>query len=250
MKPGTVATYHATIRAFFSWVVLEREIDSSPMVRIPAPIDRPDQIQLFTMPELERLHAAAKKTELSKRNEALLLLLLDTGLRASEICALNIVNLDMSARRLSVEGKGGKTRPVLFSKPVAKAVWNYLREDERETTGPLFISERGMTAGEALTRSGLGQFVKKLGKASAVTATRCSPHTFRHTAAVMFLRAGGIQFALMTRGMIISMRNSKETAMPRGGAPSLRSPPRYCGRALESRSIFRWSWIRRPINPG
>ena len=55
VKPGTVAAYHATVRAFFAWAVAEGEIDVSPMVRIPAPIDRPDQIIPFTADQIDAL---------------------------------------------------------------------------------------------------------------------------------------------------------------------------------------------------
>jgi len=61
------------------------------MARIPVPVDRPDQIQPFSDEELKALLAAAKKTKANpKRDHSLLLLLLDTGVRASEACALNV----------------------------------------------------------------------------------------------------------------------------------------------------------------
>jgi integrase/recombinase XerD len=81
---------------------------------------------------------------------------------------------------------------VSFQKTTARALWNYLREEEREPNDPLFLSERG----EQLTRSGLLQLIERLGSTARITAARCSPHTFRHTFSVEFLRAGGNVFSL------------------------------------------------------
>ena len=61
----------------------------------------------------------------------------------------------------------------------------------------MFLSDRGTRAGEALTRNGLAQLIARLGQSAGVEAVRCSPHTFRHTFSVNFLRAGGNVFSLM-----------------------------------------------------
>ncbi len=193
VKPRTVKDYHSCLRSLFNWIVAEGGLASSPMVRIPAPVDRPDTIQPFTEAQVNALLAAAKKSTHPRRDEALLLLLFDAGLRASELCALRYRDMDMSAKKATVEGKGGKTRPVYFGRVAARALWQYLKEDGREPDEPVFLSERG----EALTRSGLAQLLQRLGAQAQIQAARCSPHTFRHTFAVSFLRGGGNQFTLM-----------------------------------------------------
>jgi site-specific recombinase XerD len=71
-------------------------------------------------------------------------------------------------------------------------IWQYLRQDPHEPEDPLFLNKRG----EALTRSGLRQLLEQLGEEAGIDATRCSPHTMRHTFAVEFLRAGGNVFTL------------------------------------------------------
>ena len=102
----------------------------------------------------------------------------------------------MSARKCIVLGKGNKHRVVYFGRQTAKALWNYLREEDREPCSPVFLSDRGTKAGEPLTRAGLRQLIERLGKAANIEAVRCSPHTFRHTFAVTFLRNGGNVFSL------------------------------------------------------
>jgi len=87
-------------------------------------------------------------------------------LEASELCCLKMSDLDMSARKCTVLGKGNKLRAIFFGRQTAKALWNYLREEERKPGSPIFLSDRGSSAGEALTRSGLFQLIERLGDAA------------------------------------------------------------------------------------
>ncbi len=193
VKPRTVKDYHGSLRCLFNWIVAEGALDATPMARVPVPVDRPDVIQPFTEAQVNAALAAARKSRHPRRDEAILLFLLDTGVRAAELCGLRFSGLDMSAKRATVEGKGGKSRPVYFGRTTARALWQYLKQDGREPEDPVFISERG----ESFTRSGLAQLIDRLGTLARITSTRCSPHTFRHTFAVTFLRSGGNQFTLM-----------------------------------------------------
>lgn len=193
VKSSTVLTYYQHIRTLFNFIVAEGGLTVSPMQRIVRPTDRPDDILPFTSQQVEQLLAAAKRSRQPRRDEALLWFLFDTGVRVGELSALCFSDLDMSARRAQVEGKGGKKRPVPFGKTTAKALWAYLNIDGRNNNEPLFLSERG----DALTDSGIQKILRRLGKEAGIAVTRCSPHTFRHTFAVTFLRNGGNQFTLM-----------------------------------------------------
>lgn len=196
IRPRTVATYFTNLYTFFSYMVSEGMIESSPVGRIKPPIARQDQIQPFTQKQIEALLKAAKRSRHAKRDEAIVLFLLDSGVRASELCNLRLFDLDMQGRRCRVLGKGNKYRSVFFGKTTAKALWQYLREEPREEDSWLFLSDRGTKAGEGLTRSGLRQLIERLGHVAGIQTARCSPHTFRHTFAVEFLRGGGNVFSL------------------------------------------------------
>jgi integrase/recombinase XerC/integrase/recombinase XerD len=196
IRPRTVATYYTNLYTFLNYLETEGLIESSPVGRIKPPIARQDQIQPFSQQQVEALLRAAKRSKHSKRDETIVLFLLDTGVRASELCELRIHDLDMQGRRCRVLGKGNKHRSVFFGKTTTKALWQYLREELREEDGWLFLSERGTKAGEGLTRSGLRQLIERLGRVAGIQSARCSPHTFRHTFAVEFLRGGGNVFSL------------------------------------------------------
>ena len=192
----TVNTYYGHLNTLFRWIVTEGALPCSPMDTISVPISRADQINPFSDAQIEALLSAARRSQHPRRDEALILLLFDTGLRASEACGLRLADLDMQAKRCRVLGKGDKHRSLPFERTTAQALWKYLREEPREPSAPVFLSDRGTRAGEPLTRWGVRQIVERLGKASRVESVRCSPHTFRHTFAVAFLRNGGNVFTL------------------------------------------------------
>lgn len=197
VRPRTVDTYHSNLKTFFNWVVAEGGLPASPMGNIRAPVCKPDQIKPFTDEQLLALFAAARRTQNAQRNAAILWLLCDTGIRASELCGLQRADLDMAEKRITVLGKGNKRRSIYFGRQCAKALWAWLRgAGDEQTTAPLFPSERGDGKGEALSRWALGDLVRQLGVAANIQGVRCSPHTLRHTFAISFLRAGGQSFAL------------------------------------------------------
>lgn len=196
LEPAAVKFYYSRLQTFFNFLVEEGAIERSPLERLKPPIVRQDQIQPFTDEQQKALLRAARRSRRSKRDEAIVLFLLDTGARASEVCGLRVKDLDLTGRRCKVRGKGDKDRTVCFSATTARALWAYLKEEPREPEAPLFLSERGEQAGGPLTRSGLLQLIERLGRAAGIEACRCSPHTFRHTFAVEFLRAGGNVFTL------------------------------------------------------
>lgn len=198
-RPSTVNTYFTVVRTLFRYLVLEGHLPVSPVETMKRPEFRQDQVQPFTTDEVQRLRAAAKRSRHPRRDEAIVLLLMDTDMRASELCDLRMADLDMNARRCRItHGKGNKARSVHFGKDTARALWQYLRElgGERGDEAPIFVSDRGTGAGNALTRSGLLQLIERLGEAAQVKGTRCSPHTFRHTFAIEFLRSGANVFSL------------------------------------------------------
>lgn len=123
---------------------------------------------------------------------ALILVLLDTGLRASELCSLLVADADRDGQ-LSVVGKGNKRRQVYVGTAARRALWQYLESPDRRGAAAdeaLFTSTGGTLAGSGLTPGGLHNIIQKLGKAARLQGVRSSPHTLRHTFAVNFLRGG------------------------------------------------------------
>lgn len=199
LRPSTIKTYHSHLAIFFKYLIAEDILTANPMDRIPAPVVRQDQVQPFTAEQIRALLAATKNGFYPKRDKAIILLLLDTGMRAAELCGLKWGKTDIASRKCLVLGKGNKYREVFFSSTTYRAITDYRREETSVTDdldSPLFYSDRGTRSGSGLSESGLLQLIRRLGKKASIQAVRCSPHTFRHTFALNFLRSGGSAFAL------------------------------------------------------
>jgi integrase/recombinase XerD len=125
--------------------------------------------------------------------------LLDTGLRASELCGIRFGEVDLSTHNSKIRGKGPgrdpKERTVVFGRRTAQALWKSLvpRLDDIAEDDPLFFVGR---AGDhrPMTRHTLGKLVKRLGKRAGVKGV--FPHRFRHTFAITYLRNQGDVFTL------------------------------------------------------
>ena len=182
-SPYTLHTEARALRAWFNWCVQEELLQRSPMHNVAMP-QRPKEIRsAFSLEDVRRL---LKQTR-HPRDRAIVLFLLDTGLRASEMVALNGIDVDITAGVVQVkEGKGGKNRTVYIGAKTVKALLRYYtwRQIPAEHE-PVWLSIRTQTR---LTRFGLRQMLRRLGKAANVA--HCSPHTFRRTFALWSLRSG------------------------------------------------------------
>jgi integrase/recombinase XerD len=127
----------------------------------------------------------------SVRNRAILLVLVDTGLCASELCELRIKDVDLNNRRLIILGKGSKERIIPFSAVTSQAIWRYQATRPKDSTNDfLFVTPEG----QPLDRVGLGKLILRIGERAGVT--NAHSHRFRHTFAINLLRNGGNAYAL------------------------------------------------------
>lgn len=116
--PSTVDTYYRCLRAFFNFALREGLLAESPMRKLKPPRLPKDQVQPFTQEQAQSLVEAAKRSDQGLRDTALLLVLLDTGLRVSELCSLTVGDVDPETKALRIQGKGGKRRVSYLSAPV------------------------------------------------------------------------------------------------------------------------------------
>lgn len=125
------------------------------------------------------------------RNKAIIYLLLDTGLRSSELASLRVTDVDKKNLRLKVMGKGSKERIVPFSSITALAVWRYLAtRPAARPDDPLFVTTRD----RPLDKYGLRDVIRIIADRAGVADAH--PHRFRHTFAINFLRNGGNVYTL------------------------------------------------------
>lgn len=198
MRPVSIHAYYRVLKAMFNWLVEDDAIEQSPMRRVKAPLVRTDIKQPLPDDSVLALLKAVKQSKSPRRNEAMLLTLLDTGIRASELCSLKMKDLDLTARSFRVLGKGNKYRTCFIGRVTTKAISAYLRSQDREPEGTVFIAEGGTKAGQGITASGLYQIIRELADIAGIESKNCSPHALRRTFAVSMLRRGANVFTVQT----------------------------------------------------
>lgn len=157
-------------------------------------------IEIFTQDEVRRMVEATQRSSkyrkdgklisnrrpTADRDKAILLTLVDTGVRASELCAFTVGDYNEKRGRLHVQhGKGDKERFVVPGQRTQKALWKYLTSrPSAKPTDPLFATR----SNGHMSRDNLYHMIADFGAKVDVAA---HPHKFRHTYAVNFLRRGG-----------------------------------------------------------
>lgn len=184
--------HHIGLSAFYTWAVRCGHVAVHPLRAVPRPKPERRAIQAFSKDEITRLLSSAAESQLPKRNRAILLLLLDCGLRASELCDLQMRHYDAVNGRILAYGKGDKERSLPISETTRAALKSYVLAARKHTAphDPLFVSRDGA----AMTRGGLLQLLYALGERADVPD--CHPHRFRHTFAIQYLRNGGDVYSL------------------------------------------------------
>jgi len=199
-QPGTAGTmkrrtqnyYLIALRAFLKFL-RKRGIEGLNPERIELAKLPERQIDLISSAELERLISAADGTEeKALRDRAILELLFSTGLRVSELCALNS-DLDLSRDDLSVRGKGDKVRVVFLSPAAKDAVRTYLKARKDMEEALLVNIPRGgkdtkKTPGRLTPRS-VELIIKHYATKAGITK-KVTPHVLRHSFATDLLSNG------------------------------------------------------------
>ena len=193
----TVNCYLRSIRAFFPWLVSEGVIAENPFDKVKIPRSPRKVISTFSEHQiLQLLKAIDISSAEGHRDYAIILTLLDTGLRVSELCSLRLSDLWLEDGILKVMGKGNKERLIPIGKLVQRILWRYITWHRPEPAIPnsdfLFLTNDG----RPLSKDRVEKIMARFGKKAGLKGVRCSPHTLRHTAAITFLRNGGDVFSL------------------------------------------------------
>lgn len=189
LAPMSQHAHARALRAFGNWLVAEDVLAESPMRRVQMPQLDKRLPTALTEGEVKRLLAATS----SQRDRALVLFLLDTGVRARECLSLAIADVDLTTGAVRVaSGKGNKERIVYLGAHARRALARYLRSRlSVQPADALWVSQRD---GQPLHLAGLRQILRRLGESAGVQ--HCHPHIFRRTFALWSLRAGMNIYAL------------------------------------------------------
>jgi site-specific recombinase XerD len=196
-EASTVRLRLTALKLFARWLADEEGFDVDPILTLKAPQLDQRSVPDLSEEEVRRLLKACGGTDLrDKRDKAILTMLAETGVRAAELLALDIVDIDVQNCTVHVvRGKGGKGRRVRFSPGCAAVLDRYIRSRRSaghpSDKGPLWVSVRG----SRLSYTGLVTTLK--GRAKIAGVANFHVHRLRHTAAVRWLRSGGTETGLM-----------------------------------------------------
>ncbi|MEN0024755.1 MAG: tyrosine recombinase XerC [Microbacterium sp.] len=194
---STLARRTAAVRSFFAWAQDEELIAHDPSLRLVAPkrgrtlptVASKDSMTAL----LDAQRAAASSGDpAALRDHAILELLYGAGIRVSELCGLDIDDVDLDRGTARVLGKGAKERVVPFGTPARDAIGAFLTRGRpplaaraAATSPALFLGVRGGRMGPRAVYTLVAQVLAPL-----VGAETVGPHALRHTAATHLLDGG------------------------------------------------------------
>jgi integrase/recombinase XerD len=199
-SPRTRNARLGAIHSFYRYAALEHPEHAHTIARIMAiPTKRHERniVSYLDLGEIKALLAAPDlRTWLGRRDHALLALMIQTGVRVSELTGLRIADVHLGVgAHIRVTGKGRKMRAIPLTGETAAILRAWLKERRGQPDEPLFPTRQG----RPLSRYTVGAIVTRHVTTAAVdcpslTAKRTTPHTLRHTNA-MLLRAKGVDIA-------------------------------------------------------
>ena len=203
-EPSTVATRLRGMRRFCRWLVSEGELDKAPTdgIEIATAPDKP--VPILTNGEITALLKTcavgrgrpgvfSRPIFFARRDETILRLLLDTGIRVSELCGLTLDDVDLERELAYVTGKGSRPRVVPFGAKTGQSIDRYLRVrvlHPHASSTRLLLGLRG-----AMTTDGAREVLNVRSAQAGLTGVH--PHRFRHTFAHRWLAGGGQERDLM-----------------------------------------------------
>jgi integrase/recombinase XerD len=202
-----ILNIHTGLSALWTWAVAEGYADTHILREIQRP--RPQRPAIVPLSQVD-VKAILEQIDKSRgfqragqriadyqrptalRDRCIVLLMLDTGVRASELCGLQLRHVDLKNRSITVLGKGNKERALPFGPSCGKSLFRYISLERKEArvNDPLFLA----TGGAPLDRGNLLKLLQRLGQRAGVPDVH--PHRFRHTFAIEYLRNGGNTRAL------------------------------------------------------
>lgn len=187
---ATARQRYASLKQLFKWLWEEGEIPSDPMIRIKPPKVIEQPVPVLSDDELRALIKACEgKRFEDRRDDAIVRLFIDTGIRLGELSGLTLEIVDLDLEVAVVLGKGQRLRSVPFGKSTTRALDRYIRirRLHKDADQPwLWLGLKGR-----LSDSGIEQMVAR--RARAAGLGRVNPHRFRHTFAHRWLAAGGTE---------------------------------------------------------
>ena len=190
LNTKSVARHLSAIRTFHQYLMIERLCSQNPCDLIESPKLSRDLPEVLSVAEVERLlESFTEETAADLRNHAMVELLYASGLRVSELLALNIVDIHLSMQFIKCRGKGDKERIVPIGEVASDVLTRYLEKARpqllKKSTDVLFF----IFFGDPMSRQGFFKILKKQAQMAGITKN-LSPHKLRHSFATHLIENG------------------------------------------------------------
>ncbi|WP_282035021.1 tyrosine-type recombinase/integrase [Metabacillus indicus] len=194
LKVVTINTRLRAIRAFFNFLFDQGYISKNPVKNMKLLKDQRTIINTFTRKQLKDLLAQPDlRTFTGIRDYTIMMILLDTGIRANELVHTDITDVSFEDSTLKVRrAKGRSQRVVPISGEMKKQLKKYLAIRGYVEEDSLFLT----IDNKRITKRAMQQMLIKYGSKAKIKDVRCSPHTFRHTFAKLSVQNGAGIFEL------------------------------------------------------
>ena len=199
VAPSTAAARYRALQAYFKWAAGDdRVITTGSPMRNMKPPDIPEK----KAPVLDDatigaiLKACQGDAFLDRRDMAIARLLLDTGLRRTELATIKLEDVDLDQQKIAIMGKGSRERSVFYGRKTARDLDRYLRMRDKSpyASSPyLWLGQLGPISSDTVAR-----IVQERAKKAGITS-RVYTHLWRHTFAHQWLQSGGLEGDLMTQ---------------------------------------------------
>jgi integrase/recombinase XerD len=194
LASGYISRTYGALRCFFGFLSRERLIPQNPFQLVEKPRMERKLIRPLSMDQVRLLLGGLNQKYFPYHTVwTVMVLILDTGLRISEVVELRMDQIDFQAGVMRVMGKGGKERQVPFGTTSKQALVNYMARRGQVPDQSAFFVNR---FGAKLCRVWVQKTMRVVGRRVGIVGVRVSPHTLRHTFAINYIKNGGDAFSL------------------------------------------------------
>lgn len=195
---STADTRYRALRQFFKFLIAEDEIERHPMEHMSPPAVPEKPVDIVPLPVIKALLKQCDGRNLiSRRDTAIIRLLIDTGGRLSEIGNLTVDDLDLDQDQVAVVGKGGRPRILPIGSNTSLALSRYLRvrsTHQHAKRKELWLADKNRPP---ITDNGIKLMLRRRGRALEPPIENLHAHQFRHTTAHEWLANDGSESDLM-----------------------------------------------------
>jgi len=192
LSPVTIQDHARDIKTFWSWLFNYRYIETNALAKFSLPKVPETIIKTLTLEQIKSfLNVIDRLTSVGVRNYCVVLLMIDTGMRISEVVTILLADLDLNKCLVKIIGKGRKERTVSIHMSTRKELSKYMQHHRQylyKLDSPYLFPA---SDGNHISIQSVQQAIRRIGQKARPSGIKYHAHLFRHTFATMFLANGG-----------------------------------------------------------